>query len=167
MNLLKFLQVYCLFCLSLGFSVSAEESDDFQSFENFFSTWRSFESPPLLNGAPDYTQATFDTRYLTFQKLKSRLFSYKTKEWTTEEQIDWHIVRAEMNGFDFNYRILKPWQRDPAFYKSVWTYKSDVPAHEGPTHHSVIELWSYQFPLNQTDQARLVEELTVIPAMNE
>lgn len=167
MNLLKFLQVYCLFCLSLGFSVSAEESDDFQSFENFFSTWRSFESPPLLNGAPDYTQATFDTRYLTFQKLKSRLFSYKTKEWTTEEQIDWHIVRAEINGFDFNYRILKPWQRDPAFYKSVWTYKSDVPAHEGPTHHSVIELWSYQFPLNQTDQARLVEELTVIPALNE
>lgn len=167
MNLLKFLQVYCLFCLSLGFSVSAEESDDFQSFENFFSTWRSFESPPLLNGAPDYTQATFDTRYLTFQKLKSRMFSYKTKEWTTEEQIDWHIVRAEMNGFDFNYRILKPWQRDPAFYKSVWTYKSDVPAHEGPTHHSVIELWSYQFPLNQTDQARLVKELIVIPAMNE
>lgn len=167
MNLLKFLQVYCLFCLSLGFSVSAEESDDFQSFENFFSTWRSFESPPLLNGAPDYTQATFDTRYLTFQKLKSRMFSYKTKEWTTEEQIDWHIVRAEMNGFDFNNRILKPWQRDPAFYKSVWTYKSDVPAHEGPTHHSVIELWSYQFPLNQTDQARLVKELTVIPAMNE
>ncbi len=167
MKLLKFLHVYCLFCLSLAFSVSAEESDDLQSFENFFSTWRSFESPPVLNGAPDYTQATFDTRYLTFQKLKSRLFSYKTKEWTTEEQIDWHIVRAEMNGFDFNYRILKPWQRDPAFYKSVWTYKSDVPAHEGPTHHSVIELWSYQFPLNQTDQARLVEELTVIPAMNE
>ena len=44
------------------------------------------------------------------------------------------LVWAEMNGYDFNDRILS-WERDPAYYKCLWTYKSDVPAHEGPTNH--------------------------------
>ena len=32
---------------------------------------------------------------------------------------------------------------------------SDTPAHEGPSHHAVIELWTYSFPLSAGDQARL------------
>jgi alpha-N-acetylglucosamine transferase len=62
-----------------------------------------------------------------------------TTAWTIEQQADWHLLMAEMNGFDFNFRILKPWERDPAFYKSVWTERSDVPAHEGPTHHMITD----------------------------
>jgi hypothetical protein len=77
------------------------------------------------------------------------------------------LVWAEMNGFDFNYRILRPWERDPAFYKSVWEYRSDVPAHEGPTHHKTTELWTYSFPLNQEERGRLISDLSVIPSLNE
>jgi hypothetical protein len=71
-----------------------------------------------------------------------------------------------MNGYDFNYRVLKPWQRDPAFYKSVYTYKSDVPAHEGPTHHRTTEIWTYSFPLTAEEKERLLADLSVIPALN-
>ena len=77
------------------------------------------------------------------------------------------VVWAEMNGFDFNYRVLKPWERDPAFYKTIWTYKSDVPAHEGPTHHGTLELWTYQFPLSDSERERMLKDLAVIPALNE
>ena len=77
------------------------------------------------------------------------------------------VVWAEMNGFDFNYRILKPWERDPAFYKTIWTYKSDVPAHEGPTHHGTLELWTYEFPLSKTERERMLNDLAVIPSLNE
>jgi len=55
---------------------------------------------------------------------------------------------AELNGYEFNEKVLKPWQRDPAFYKQVWTYKSDMQAHEGPCPHYLTELWSYSFPLS-------------------
>ena len=72
-----------------------------------------------------------------------------------------------MNGYDFNRRILKPWQRDPAFYKSLWTSRSDVPAHEGPTHHFITDLWKYNFPLSNTEKARLINSLKVIPAINK
>ena len=85
--------------------------------------------------------------------------------WTISEQVDWHIVRAEMNGFDFNHRVLKPWVRDPAFYQSIWMGRSDVPAHEGPTHHAVTEFWTYKFPLTKAEEKRLVSDLRVIPPL--
>ena len=69
-----------------------------------------------------------------------------------------------MNGFDFNLRVLQPWARDPAFYATVWTEQSDTPAHEGPTAHGSVELWTYSFPLSPQDEARLAGELRPIPA---
>ncbi|MEM7110416.1 MAG: hypothetical protein AAF519_19465, partial [Bacteroidota bacterium] len=82
------------------------------------------------------------------------------------EKVDWMIIWAEMNGYDFNHTILKPWQRDPAFYKSLWTYKSDVPAHEGPTHHMTTEIWTYDLPLSPSEKSRLLADLSVIPPLN-
>jgi len=64
-----------------------------------------------------------------------------------------------------NHRVLQPWVRDPAYYDSIWTGRSDVPAHEGPTHHAVVELWTYDFPLSDAEEARLIAELSVIPPL--
>ena len=130
-----------------------------------FEDWREFESPPLLDGAPDYTQASFAARQAGYESLRARLDAFEIDDWPIPQQVDWHLVRAEMNGYDFNRRVLKPWARDPAFYNSIWTYRSDVPAHEGPTHHAVVELWTYAFPLTDADQARLARELAVIPPL--
>jgi hypothetical protein len=77
------------------------------------------------------------------------------------------LVWAEMNGYDFNHRILQPWTRDPAFYKIIWTERSDVPAHEGPTNHAIIDTWKYSFPLSQTDKNKLIEQLKVIEPLYE
>ena len=79
--------------------------------------------------------------------------------------MDWHLVRAEMNGMEFNHRVLQPWVRDPAYYAQIWTYQSDTPAHEGPTNHAVIELWTYDFPLSPQASQKLTVELETIPAL--
>ncbi|PHN03007.1 hypothetical protein CRP01_29745 [Flavilitoribacter nigricans DSM 23189 = NBRC 102662] len=131
-----------------------------------FREWRAFEQPPLRDGAPDYTAATFTQRRPEFEALRARLLALDTTGWSVAEQVDWQIVRAEMNGYDFNERILQPWARDPAFYKSVWTARSDVPAHEGPTHHGTTEIWTYTFPLSAAERERLMNDLRVIPALN-
>lgn len=134
---------------------------------SLFKEWRTFEVPPQLDGAPDYRKATFEQRLPEFQKLQSELLAMDTTGWSISEQVDFRIVWAEMNGFDFNHRILKPWERDPAFYKSIWTERSDVPAHEGPTHHGILELWQYDFPLQSTSREKFAKELAGIPALNE
>jgi molybdopterin converting factor small subunit len=70
-----------------------------------------------------------------------------------------------MNGLDFNIRVLKPWARDPAYYTSIWLEQSDTPAHEGPTHHALIAVWTYDFPLNAEAEAKLTAELTTVPPL--
>ena len=132
-----------------------------------FNDWRNFESPPLADGVPDYSQKSFDNRWGTFILLKTKLEGFEKDDWSVQEQVDWYLLWAEMNGYIFNTKILKPWQRDPAFYKSIWTYKSDVPAHEGPTNHFVIELWQYNFPLNEENRNNLISSLTLIPILNQ
>ena len=140
---------------------------DYHKLVELFNDWREFESPPLLDGAPDYTKERFKENRKVFRVLQKRLNKINVSRWPVPQQVDWHVVRAEMNGYDFNYRVLKPWERDPAFYQTIWTYKSDVPAHEGPTNHAVLELWTYSFPLTQNEQKRLAKELRVIPPLLE
>ncbi len=141
-------------------------STDYQDLVALFKEWRTFEIPPKLKGAPDYRTATFTQRMSAFDQLKARHGAIDTTNWPIPNKADWMVVWAEMNGFDFNYRVLKPWERDPAFYKTIWTYKSDVPAHEGPTHHNTLELWTYEFPLSDTARENMLNELAVIPSLN-
>jgi len=140
----------------------AQANDGYDELLQLFEDWRQFESPPLLDGAPDYTAEQFASRYEGFLTLRNRLHRLDPGDWPIPQQVDWHIVRAEMNGYDFNHRVLQPWVRDPAFYNSIWTGRSDVPAHEGPTHHAIVELWTYEFPLSDAEEARLIAELGVI-----
>jgi len=155
-----------LIALTSIHSLSSQDTSR-DSLENIFIEWRSFEKPPKYRGAPDYRKKTFDSRMIEFEQLRKRLNEIDKASLDTESQVDWTLIWAEMNGFEFNYNILKPWERDPAFYKSLWMNRSDVPAHEGPTHHMVVEVWQYDFPLSKKQLKKLVNELSIIPAFNE
>ena len=162
--------IVCLLFITLSFFNKGflfSQDNNREKLETLFNDWRQFEFPPLKKGAPDYSYETFRDRMPEFRKLRERLIEIDKSQLDIESKIDWTIIWAEMNGFEFNFRVLKPWERDPAYYKSVWMNRSDVPAHEGPTHHSVIEIWQYNFPLSVTESARLDNQLKVIPILNE
>ena len=144
-----------------------KQTNNYTSLVSLFKDWRAFEKPPLLKGAPDYTVLSFNKRLPAFKRLQSRLNEIDTSSMTIEQKVDWMLVWAEMNGYDFNHRVLKPWNRDPAFYKTIFTERSDVPAHEGPTHHAVIDVWKYTFPLSVADKNNLINQLKVIIPLNE
>ncbi|MDX1502174.1 MAG: DUF885 family protein [Thermoanaerobaculia bacterium] len=142
-----------------------EPDAGYAALVELFEEWRAFERPPLRDGAPDYTAATMAAQAEGLARLRARLQAIDPAGWPVEMQVDWHLVRAEMNGLDFNLRVLRPWARDPAYYASVWTYQSDTPAHEGPTHHALVELWTYDFPLSPEAEAKLAAELATIPPL--
>lgn len=162
------LQTILLFLFLFVYQSQAQsQQDSYDDLIVFFKDWRAFEKPPLRDGAPDYTKETFEKRWEKFKVLHEKLQEMDTTGWSIPNQVDWRIVNAEMNGYDFNHNILQPWVRDPAFYTTVWTDRSDVPAHEGPTHHAVLDLWTYKFPLNRESREKLVNQLKVIPILNE
>jgi hypothetical protein len=146
---------------------SVPASSSYDDLIVLFEDWRAFEQPPLIDGAPDYTATRMSHAHAELRDYQARLRAIDPSGWSVEQQVDWHVVRAEMNGFDFNCRVLQPWVRDPAFYQSVWTHQSDTPAHEGPTHHSLLELWTYDFPLSESEENRMVLDLHVIPPLLE
>src|SRR5210317_540641 len=156
-------------CLLLPLNFMAQKTNDVsnEALVQLFREWRAFEVPPLRDGVPDYSQQTFDQRQPAYTTLRNSLEGLPKENWSVEAQVDWQLLWAEMNGYQFNYQVLKPWQRDPAFYKSIWAYKSDVPAHEGPTSHFVIELWHYTFPLNKEERKKLISDLQRIPYCNQ
>jgi hypothetical protein len=158
----RFALLACTSILVLTIPVTAPASE-YRDLVEIFEDWRRFEQPPMHEGAPDYRAQTFEARQPAFRQLEARLEAMDRSNWSVAEKVDWQIVRAEMNGYDFNRRVLKPWVRDPAFYKNVWTYRSDVPAHEGPTPHAITELWAYEFPLTAAATESLIDDLSVIP----
>lgn len=160
-----------LFLLGLspaGLAAGAElpqAGSDYSDLVALFEDWRAFERPPDLEGAPDYTAATTARRHQALRGYRQRLLAIDTEGWPVEQQVDWHLVRAEMNGMDFDIRVLRPWVRDPAFYASVWTYQSDTPAHEGPTPHALVELWQFTPPLTAEQQQALAADLRTVPPL--
>ncbi len=104
-----------------GWAQQASSVNSYEDLLVLFEDWREFENPPLLDGAPDYTAETTARRHRELKTYQARLKSFDIENWPVGQQVDWHLVRAEMNGMDFNIRVLKSWVRDPAFYTSVWT----------------------------------------------
>jgi hypothetical protein len=149
----------------MGGSTAMAGTGTYGDLVALYAQWRAFEHPPLRDGAPDYTAATVAKRHAELKQYQARLAALDPAAWPVEQKIDYELVRAQMNGLDFDIRVLRPWERDPAFYHSVWTEQSDTPEHEGPVHHDLIEVWQYTFPLSSADAAKLAGELRMIPPL--
>lgn len=151
--------------ISVANAASAPVQGRYEDLVALFSDWRAFEHPAMRGGAPDYTAATLARKHAELQGYQARLQAIKPDAWPVAQQVDYQLLRAEMNGLDFDIRVLKPWERDPAFYTSIWTAQSDTPAHEGPTHHAAIELWTYELPLTPAAETKLTQELQTVPPL--
>ena len=132
-----------------------------------FAEWRDFEAPEFVAGVPDYSADAMAAQYTELPRWRARLDAIDPEDWPVEQQIDWHLVRAEMNGLDFDHRVRRPWARNPAFYVTIFAAQSDVPAHEGPVHHGWIDLWTYEYPLSAEAAEELAAGIGAIPAQLE
>ena len=139
-----------------------------KDLQTLFERWRRFEQVPRdAAGTPDYGAVAMQGQLSALAALREQA-RLDTRGWPLQDQVDFRIVHAEMCALDFHLRVLQPWVRDPAFYRSLWTAQSDTPDHEGPTHQAPIELWAYHFPLSVQDQHRLAGELaTVAPLLRQ
>jgi hypothetical protein len=129
-----------------------------------FTEWRAFQRPVLNNGVPDYTPGAMALQQRQLATLQRRLAAIDHSAWPIDQQVDWYVVRAEMNGLDFDQRILRPWANNPAFYVTVFGDRSDQPLREGPLAYGAVEVWSYKFPISASDAAKMDSGVRTIPA---
>lgn len=132
-----------------------------------FKEWRAFQRPKLVEGVPDYTAASMAAQHRELAGFERRLMAIDSSSWPIPRQADYHIVRAEMNGLDFDHRIIRPWANDPAFYVTVFPSESDQPAREGNYAYGGVELWKYEFPLTAEGISEIGAGLRAIPGLLE
>ena len=151
--------------MSGGLATSASDPAGYPVLLKLFQEWREFEHPAMKNNVADYGASAMAAKAAALPVWRKRLDEIDPKSWPTEEQNDYKLVKAEMNGLDFNLRVLRPWARDPAFYVSVFAYRSDVPSREGPVCYPEIQLYNYHFPLDADGQKDLLTKFSMIPAL--
>jgi uncharacterized protein (DUF885 family) len=137
----------------------------YEDLTALFTDWREFQKPVLVDGVADYSAAAMATQHRGLAAFQQRLAAIDTTGWPVSQQVDYHIVRAEMNGLDFDHRVLRPWERNPAFYVAIFPSQSDVPAREGPVAFGAIELWTYEFPLTPERTADLRAKMQTLPTV--
>ena len=89
---------------------------EYHTLIDLFDEFREHIKPKVLNGVPDFTTAAMEKQHSGLKLLQNRLGTIEISNWDIQKQVDYHVVRAEMNGVDFDHRVLKQWSRDPGFY---------------------------------------------------
>ena len=148
-------------------AAGSSASDEYQELVRLFQEWRAFQAPLFDNGVPDYTAKAMAEQERGLEPFRRRLASIDRSRWPIPRQVDYELVRAEMNGLDFDHRVLRPWSRNPGFYRLVFPSETDVPRREGPVHAGAIELWQYRLPLPLEEVEKLESKLGAIPAILE
>jgi hypothetical protein len=118
----------------------------YQDLVALFREWRVFQKPKVVDGVPDYTAAAMAAQKGALPALQKRLAALDTTGWSISQQIDYHLVRAEMNGLDFDLRVKRPWARSPSFYIMFYPGRSDQPVREGIHIETMIEMFQYPLP---------------------
>jgi len=91
-------------------------SGDYADLVSLFKEFREFQRVKISDGVPDYTNDAMEEQKRGLKIFQGRLAALDIQEWPVSQQVDYHLVRAEMNGLDFFHRVLRPWSRDPLFY---------------------------------------------------
>ncbi len=124
MNRRNFIFILFIFSVFLLFPCSSSgnetanvaSSGDYEDLISLFKEFREFQKPEMTNGVPNYSAAAMEEQRRGLKQFQERLASMDISSWPVSQQVDYHLVRAEMNGMEFYHRVLRPWSRDPCFY---------------------------------------------------
>ncbi|WP_299535454.1 DUF885 family protein [Ulvibacterium sp.] len=107
--------------------------------------FRQFRNVPINGGVPDYSLGAMKKQREGLEEFQKRLDAFDTRAWSVSQRVDYQLVRAEMNGLEFQHRVVRPWARDPSFY--LITQGGSGPIREGGFG------WELDFPveLDQLD----------------
>jgi hypothetical protein len=101
---------------SLGALAAEQAPDAYKSLVAIHEEFVKLRQPRVTAGVPDYTKAATDEHRRALEALQKRLAGLNSSSWPVSQRVDYHLVRAELNGLDFDHRVVRPWQRDPGLY---------------------------------------------------
>lgn len=105
-----------MFVTWLGVPAGGQAPDAYKSLVAIHEEFVKVRQPKVTNSVADYTPAAIDSQKRYLDTLRKRLTAIDSAGWPVPRRVDYHLVRAELNGLDFDLRVVRPWHRDPELY---------------------------------------------------
>lgn len=147
-------------------SASVAPSGSYDDLVSLFHDWRTFPETAVEKRRSGLHRRRDGAQHKALADYQRRLAAIDPGAWPIPQQVDYHLVHAEINGLDFDLRIKRPWARSPSFYVIVYSTRSDQSLREGAHVEGSIELFMFQPPTGDT-VASLDAQLRSIPALME
>ncbi len=93
--------------------------DGYAELVSLFEEFRAAVEPAMIEGVPDYSRRATRSEAREARQFLRRLERIDDSPWPVPYRVDYMLVLAEMRGWDFQHRVLRPWERDPAFYSTT------------------------------------------------
>ncbi len=77
---------------------------------------RTLRTPPTEGGVPVYSPDALRRWRSGLDSLRARHAAFNTAGWSVADRIDHILVRTQLDAFDFELRVLRPWARDPGHW---------------------------------------------------
>lgn len=108
-----------IFCLSLVCLLAggcAAQENGWDRLLELHQNFRVLRDAGMKDLVHDFSPPTIQARAAQLRDLQDRLRKIDYSAWSIDRQVDWVLVRTEMDDADFRNRVVRPWSRDPSFY---------------------------------------------------
>lgn len=91
-------------------------SGTYEQLVALYQEFREFQRPDSINGIVDYSATTMNKRIARLDEYRTQLWEMGVADWSIPQQVDFLAVRSQIDQYDFQLRVSRPWSRDPGFY---------------------------------------------------
>lgn len=157
-SLIRLIAVFLICGPATARDAPSSRGDGYAGLVRLFEEFRELAPPHMRDGVPDYTPAAMAEQAQGLRALVQRLAAIDDSQWPISQRVDYMLVLAEMRGLEFQHRVMRPWQRDPAFY-------STTNLGFGPKIHGAMAI--PKLPLSAQDAANYRVKLAAVPKILE
>ena len=149
----------CLFGHGSFVQAQPEPASRVDLTEIFFAV-RDLRQPRLIDGIPDYSTAAVEVQKAGLAKLRMQFDRIDPSGWSVRDQVDYLIVRSELDMLDYGLNVYRATSRSPNFYLSSI---SSFGMSSGATLSNLGRLVEPPPPFNEDRAREILEHMRNIP----
>jgi len=148
-------------CLLLALAPPALATEDVQTvLIEIFEAAKKLQTPDLVDGIPDYSAKAVETQKDRLAELRNRLDALDSKNRSRSEQVDFLLVRSELDKLEYGLYVYRATSRSPNFYLSAI---SSFGLSSGPTLSTLGRLVMQPAPFDKPRAREIIEHMRNIP----
>ena len=129
-----------------------------------FHSVRDLRQPRLVDGIPDYSAAAVAAQKTALAGLRTEFDRLEPSGWSLADQVDYLIVRSELDMLDYGLHVYRATSRSPNFYLSSI---SSFGMSSGATLSRLGQLVQQPPPFDANRAREILEHMRKIPRILE